>query len=59
MISNNELGKIWDEAMANMLSPDKDWLIIVKSNRFVKRARSLGLTVKKIGKYYVIYPLGY
>ena len=59
MISNNDLGKIWDEAMANMLSPDKDWLIIVKSNRFVKRARSLGLTVKKIGKYFIIYPLGY
>lgn len=58
-ISNNDLRNIWDQAAADMLSPDQDQLIIVKSNNFVKRARSLGLTVKKIGKYFVIYPAGY
>jgi hypothetical protein len=58
-ISNNELVKKWGDTTAALLSPDKDWLVIVQSSRIVKRARSLGLTVKKFGKYFVIYPLGY
>lgn len=59
MISNNELGKKWDKTMEALLSPDKDWLVIVQSNRFVKRARTLGLTVRRFGQYFVIYPPGY
>ncbi len=59
MISNDELGKKWGDATEALLSPDQDLLLIVQHNRFVKRARSLGLTVKKIGHYFIIYPLGY
>jgi hypothetical protein len=58
LISANELEKNWDETAAELLSPERDRLVIVKSNRFVKLARELGLTVSRIGQYFVIYPPG-
>ena len=57
--SNNEMGKNWNATTSSLLSPDKNWMVIVQSNRFVKRAMASGLRVKKFGEYYVIYPLGY
>jgi hypothetical protein len=57
-ISANELEKDWDGTAADLLGPEKDRLVIVKSNRFVKLARSMGLTVRRVGQYFVIFPVG-